>query len=204
MRCIYFMISFAAASSCIGRVAWAATMDENARPSLAVVDTFDVNSARALEAFGKIAREYHVVIGVSGTILGSDDKLISLKLSHTTVSSVLDAIVTSDPRYSWQEKQDGSVSVNVGHLLTATDVKRADLANELRGVFEVDRWLENHSCELSEILLNSSSKGEWNMDISASDDTIQHILNRIVKEKGTYAWTLIKFSEAPCSINLSP
>lgn len=179
------------------------------------VEAFEASDMRALDIFAKLAEHEHTVIGVSGVLVGSDDLLISVSLSHATVGEVLNAVTAKDPRYAWHDTQDNAIEVTIGqpplgvtgvavHNPTLGRLQRYDVVGKLANFIEVKSWLKTHSCSMSEIVAGTPSADVWDLDISSSDEPLRGILNEIGRQTRTYFWSAIEFLENPCSINLSP
>ena len=179
------------------------------------VEAFEATATRAMEAFRKLAQNEHIVIGVSGTLVGSDHTLISVKLSHTTVEQILNAITSSDPRYTWRDTPDGAIEITIDqhaapllavvvHGWTLRHALRYEITTKLANFDEINNWLRSHSCTMSEITAGAPSTEGFDIHTSASDEPLRNILNDIARQTGIYFWSAIKYSENRCTINLMP
>jgi hypothetical protein len=180
------------------------------------VQSFEVTHMLAREAIRKLALEYHVVIGISGTLVGSDDKTINLSLFNTTLKGALDAIVAADPRYRWTATQDSSISVTIGapeleliHVrldeFTISNQSKLTIASQLKNSPKIAAWLQVHSCTLNEITTMSNvTKEDSKLSLKVADQTVSQILDQISKETGSYSWLVLKFLNEPCAINVVP
>ncbi len=190
--------------------------EEHEHASSAVVENFDATDTRALEMFRQLAEREHAIIGVSGTLVGSDHTLISVSLSHTTIKEVLNTITAMDPRYSWRDMPHGTIEVSIGQhpldeLLNITvhnwnlgRTLRYEVTNKLADLGEIKNWLRSQSCTMSEFFVASPPTEVWDIKAHAADESLRSVLNEIARQTGTYFWSAIKYSENPCAISLRP
>jgi hypothetical protein len=181
--------------------------------SSAAIDSFSVTHVLARDAIQKLALDHHIVIGVSGTLVGSDDKLIDINLTGTTLKGVLDAIVAADPKYRWTTTSTGSLSVNVGaslgfisirlHEFRIIDLSPSMVASHLEKLPKIAEWLRSNSCSFNEIRTERSGK-EQTITMIATDQSVAQILDSIAVETGSYSWLVLKFLDDPCEINVVP
>lgn len=188
---------------------------EQGRLSATPIEQFQATDTRALEMFRQLAEKAHVVLGVSGTLVGSDHTLISVNLSHSTVGEVLNAITANDSRYSWRDMPDGTIEVAIEqhpldllqivvHHWSVDHPVRYELTDKLGNLEEIKVWLQEHSCELAEFFIGAPPAQVLDIKASGKDATLRGILNEIAEQTGTYFWSAIQYSENPCAINLRP
>lgn len=172
-------------------------------------------SSRSLEIFRQIAESQQVVVGVSGTLVGSDRTLINISLSNGTIGDLLNTVVSKDPRYKWRDMPDGTIEVTVGgnpldmlstvvHNVDLERLPQSQLASKLANFQEIKTWLQSHSCNMGQIFLGRPPTEVWTIRPRASEESLREILNDIAVQTHTYFWTAIRFSENPCEINLHP
>lgn len=193
-------------------------MDARSTGSVHPVDlslgSFVAREERTIEVFRALARVSHIVIGVSGEWIGSDRTLISIGARHLRVRDILDEICTKDPRYKWQEAQDGNIHVSMEtHRLTLDDVNIAAMnigtvnSSELSMLIshqsQVEAWKTRSSCNIGHVFLGQPEES-WHLKVDAKDEPLWKVLNEISVQNGTYFWEAIKISSAPCTISLNP
>ncbi len=180
-----------------------------------VVPSFEARDSRALEVFRKLAEQQHIVIAVSGTLVGSDHTLISVNLSNTTIGNVMDTITSADSRYTWREESDGTIMVVIGqHPLDLLNISvrtwtlsypvRYELSSKIAEIPEVHKWLIGRSCDMSEFFAGAPPSQVLDIVLTVSNEDLQSILSKIAMETRTYFWSAIRYSESPCAINLRP
>lgn len=188
--------------------------------SSAAIQRFEAGSSLASEIFRKLAEQEHIVIGVSGTLVGSDHTLISVNMAHTNVKDVLDRITAKDPRYTWRDLPDRTIEISIGqhplellkipvHNWTLDHPPRYDVTQKIAAIPEIKKWLQQHSCNLGEVIViispSSNTRGlRLDFTLNVSGQPLRSILNQIAARTKTYFWSAIKFSEKPCYINLLP
>ena len=177
------------------------------------VDNFEVEQVLAREAIRKLAEDQHIVVGISGTLIGSDNKLIDIKLSKTNIKGVLDAIVAADSRFSWSITSSGSIRVGIGLGLDLISIRCRSwrlsklpstmLASRLQATAPIEKWLRANACSLNEITIFGVPDTKT-ISLNMLDQTVADLLDSISLESKSYLWSVLKFSENPCAINLVP
>jgi hypothetical protein len=179
-----------------------------------VVDNFSISQERTVEVLRALARQAHVVIGVSGELIGPDQKLISVSANQTPLRNVLDDICLKDRRYKWQETKDGNLSVSVGKKrLELLDViiktmkigpmSSPDLMMLVSRRLEVEEWTTHAECRIMQVFTGSAGD-TWSLDMNVKSEPLWKVLNDVSLQNGTYFWSALKFSNDPCTINLVP
>ena len=182
--------------------------------SFTLID-FDLEAHRTLEVFQALAERTHIGIGVSGELIGSGSKLISIVADQLTFTQVLDQICSKDPRYKWHETPDGNVGVTVGKKpldlieivighIKVTRIKSTDVVTTISQLPEVKAWTDTSKCNVGQVFMGGSFPSLWELNIDLSSETLSKLLNEVAVQSKTYFWSAIKFSEDPCAINLQP
>jgi hypothetical protein len=173
---------------------------------------------RAIEIAKALAEKYNVVIGVSGVLIGSDARLVSVSIHGGTMKDVLDAIVKADPRFTWRQEDDGGIALLTrGASLSVLDVMvkafdaehppRFGLSTQIISLPEVTDWLQKNSCQMAEIIRISGGPGRtdvWPVKLHLKDIRLEALLNIIALESKTYFWSALEYNDHPCAINIRP
>jgi hypothetical protein len=180
-----------------------------------VIDGFDAQNERTIEVIRRLAEQSHTVIGVSGEIVGSDSKKISISVKQTSLKAVLDEICAQDPRFNWKDREDHNLEVIVNRRPVAlVDVvvrqvsisaqTRIAIAGIVRELPEVKHWAQDADCRIGTILAMGPSSDVWTVEIDANNKPVWKILNDIAFQSKTCFWSVIKLSATPCVINVFP
>jgi hypothetical protein len=125
--------------------------------SIAVHDIVESGTTRSI--LQKLAEEHHVVIGVYGTIAGTDDPTINISVKNGSLSDVLDTIPKADSRFDWEQSSNGNIHfVTRGapnalmdvmmHSFEDTNPRVLDFTGHLLRVPEIHGWLQEHKCDM--------------------------------------------------------
>ncbi len=85
-----------------------------AAPASIIVAQFSHGDQNTLATFQNLATQTHTAMGVSGTWIGFDKKMITINEQNAPLSAVLDDICHADPRFSWAQASDGSIQIHLG------------------------------------------------------------------------------------------
>jgi len=118
---------------------------------------------RTMNILAALAEKYRAVIGVYGTLLGSDKGVISISVEHGTLADVLNAIAAQDRRFEWHQADDGSIHVStreaplpvIDVLIPSFDAERlgrTEAVPQLTQVPEITSWLNLHHCSMDEMM----------------------------------------------------
>ena len=168
--------------------------------------------------FKDLATQTHTVMGVSGTWIGSDDKLIAIHEQNAPIGKVLDDICYADPRFSWAQGSDGSIQIRLGReylslldvVVSSVDGKAITSENLVSAVImmpAVRSWAARNKCNVEHVIaIMGEPKKSFENTISILGDgqPLWRVLDRIAEKSGSYLWDMIKFSNEPCSINFNP
>ncbi len=170
---------------------------------------------RTLNILQALAERYHVVISVSGTLIGPDNKVIQISVVEGTLREVFDQIVRDDARFQWHQGEDGAADFRtINSPLTLVDVlissleindpPRSTFPSFLTSVPEVNEWRESHNCFVQEIIFGRPS-GNWRkFSLLIKDQSFGAAMDQIAEKSGSYFWSAILYSTNPCTINLAP
>jgi len=170
---------------------------------------------RAMNIFGVLAQKYKVVIGVSGTLIGSDSRVVNVSLESGTLKDVLDVIVTQDTRFQWQQNSNGSIHVSIKNSpLTLLDItvpvfdaenpKRAEIVDQLSQIPETSTWLRQHECSMEEMFAGPPAREWGQFSVHLKDVPLSSVLDEIAASSRTFFWSAIKYNNRPCAINVKP
>jgi hypothetical protein len=154
-------------------------------------------------ALKRVAATYQTVIGFENSEPPPYDKDITITLDHATLAEVMDAIVKSDPRYSWQQQPTGAIRVFSREAnFTLPNVVMASLRIEalgrdqtevlLNASPEITTWMQQHQCsDLQGIVVG----GIWPPDttkitLTTGGKTVRENLDEVVRSLGTYYWVV--------------
>jgi hypothetical protein len=84
-------------------LAVSAFSEVGAAPASSVEVQEFVQTDRTINILHAVANRYHVVIGVSGTIVGSDKQAINVSIKKGKLGDVFDTIQSQDLRFVWNE-----------------------------------------------------------------------------------------------------
>jgi hypothetical protein len=179
------------------------------------VENFAVENRRTIEVLEGLASATHVVISVSGDLIGSDNKLISIEANRRPLGQILDSICAQDPRYRWQGSGRGEIAVTVGHqtiglLNVIIKSLRLNHLNAPEAVIlisrlpEVKAWSEHTGCRVGETITMGWRQESWDLDMEVNNKPLSSILNELSARNKTYFWSAVKISDAPCYIDLNP
>lgn len=179
----------------------------------ATISTFSVGPKRTAEILSQLARQAHIVIGLTGELVGSDDTLISISSTKISMKDLLDEICAKDPRYKWKAR-DGYINISVGNKsLALVDLvignikigptKSPDLMMLIAKQSEVRDWSANSGCNILQVVAGSTGD-TWDLNVNVTVTPLWKILNDISVHNGTYFWSALEFSTNPCTINLVP
>jgi hypothetical protein len=191
-----------------------ATAQLSPRASLIPIKNVDFND-RALNILVALADRYKVVVGVYGTLIGSDSGTIRISIREGTLRDVLDALVNQDGRFEWSQSDDGSIHVRTKEAplsLTAVKVSSLDIENPKRmeavqllsRIPEVSSWLQQHGCSMDEMLAGPLPQDWGQFSVRVTDKPLSGVLDEMAARSSTYFWSLIRYNDQPCSINLRP
>jgi hypothetical protein len=191
----------------------------NARAEVRATSSVQVSnvdiSDRTLNMLDALAKQYKVVIGVYGVLIGSDHQTVHITFNRATLKEVLDAIVRQDTRFEWTENRDGSVHFSLRtapmsllnervHSFDTVNPQRAEIVGLLTHIPEVDTWLGNHGCSMGEMIAGPLSKNWGKFSVHVKDQSLLSVLDTIAAKSHTYYWSAIQYSTAPCDINVVP
>ena len=163
-------------------------------------------SSLTFNALQTLAEKYHVVIGVYGTFIGSDNH-IDISIKDGTLGDALDAIVKADQRYEWVQTDGGAIHfTSRGSPLSLLDVivrsfdddnpARVQTEERLAKFPEVADWLHAHRCTMGEMVMDHEP--EWRkFVVHAKDSPLSAVLDEIAAKSGTYIWDAIQDSFNP-------
>jgi hypothetical protein len=170
---------------------------------------------RTMNILAALAEKYHVVIRVSGTLVGSDSGRISISVKRGTLADILNAIVSQDQRFEWHQADDGSLQIStresppavLGVLIPSFDAERLgrmEAVPLLTQVPAIREWLGVHHCSMDEMIVGHPPKDWDQFSIHVSDRSLAAVLDEIAARSRTYFWMAMQYSREPCEINLRP
>jgi len=167
------------------------------------------------DVLAALAEKYHVVIGVYGTSIGAESNAVHLLFKSGTLGEVFEAIVRADPRLEWKQAGNGAFHfVYRGALLPLFGITvhsidleqptKAEASGRLSQIPEVAGWLRDHGCAMDEWIAGRRA-AEWGKFIVHSrDSALPALFDEIAAKSGTYFWSAIQYSAAPCAISVRP
>src|SRR5262245_7885579 len=121
------------------------------------VRNLTLNARQISLALQDLAKQYKVVIGLEYEQHGSKSREISIQVEKGTLAEVLDAIVRSNPEYSWTEEPDGAIRVySRDRVPTLSNVAVASFSVEsmptgrvlemINRLPEIEEWIAANHC----------------------------------------------------------
>ena len=169
-----------------------------------------------LEVVRILAVEYRVVIGVSGTTVGGDNRTINISVQNGTFVNALDAITRADPRLKWHVTKNGTVHFETGAPLSLMNirVRTFDVDNppENWDAFEgldkspaVRTWFRNAGCRSQEhVSAGGVGPTLWrNFSVHEKNLPVSSILDELAARSHSYYWSIIKEVNKVCGIEMS-
>ncbi len=169
-----------------------------------------------MTAFQTLAAQTHTVMGVSGTWIGADDRLITVNERNAPLGKVLDDICHADPRFSWTQAGDGSIQIRLGSerpglldvfvdSFDGKPIKSEEIASAVVLMPEVKSWSMHNKCSVMKVIVDGGKKtSEPPVSIIGNGQPLWKVLDQIAQKADSYFWYMIKFSDEPCAINLTP
>jgi hypothetical protein len=180
---------------------------------------------RTVDALVSLARKYHVVIGMYGTLIGTEDQNIDISVQEGTLADVFDAIVKADSKLEWKQGAKGASKLEwqqasngaihfvtpdiplgllavVVHSYDADNPGRLLTPDLLAQIPEVSRWLRSHGCRMGELVLGRGPKEWGRFAVHAKDTPFSAVLDEIAAKSGTYFWSVIQHRTEPCLIQI--
>jgi hypothetical protein len=164
-----------------------------------------------------LAKKYHVVIGLYGTHIGHGSQPIEVSIKDGTLGEALDAIVREYPQVEWAQANNGAIHFTFRdspislfdvavHSFDAESPGRTETSGRLVRAPEVARWLQDHGCTISEMIVvvgQMHPPGEWgDFAVHARDAPVAAVFDEIAAKSGMYYWSAIKYNAQPCMINV--
>lgn len=170
---------------------------------------------RTLNILAALAEKYKVVIGVYGTLLGSDSSKINVAVTEGTLADVLNSVTAQDPRFEWKQADDGGIHITTRESplpvfeirvasFDAEGLGRAEAVPQLTRIPEVASWLNTHRCLMDEIVAGRPPSDWAHFPVHVKDEPLSFLLDQIAAKSRTYFWSAIRYSVEPCTINLKP
>ena len=167
--------------------------------------------------FQNPATQTHTVMGVSGTWIGADEKLITISEQNAPLGKVLDDICRADPRFSWAQAGDGSIQIHLGteHLglldvvvdsFHGEAISPAEVTSAVVMMPEVRLWSSHNKCKVGKVVVGGSERTSENpISVLGNGQPLWKVLDQIAEKTDSYLWYMIKFSnDDSCAINLNP
>jgi len=188
-----------------------------AAPASITVTHFSQGGQNTLATFQNLATQTHTVMGVSGTWIGSDDKMITINEQNAPLSAVLDDICHADPRFSWAQAIDGSIQIHLGKerlglldvAVNSLDGRAISPEKIIAAVVmmpEVRLWSSRNKCRVGKVIVGGGIKktSESPISILGNGQPLWKVLDQIAEKADSYLWSMVKYSNEPCAINLNP
>jgi hypothetical protein len=206
-----------------------------ATPSSIRVHHFVVKGKTATKILDDLAKKYRLVIGVYGSGNFSFVEMpvgIDVEIEDGTLADVFDAIADShrhslsthqtigsvtDQQFEWHQDGNGAVhfilreappslmDVTV-HSFDYENPQWPEITDRLRGVPEVDSWLQAHKCSMGgeTILLAGRPPSPWRkFSIHVTDFPVSSILDQVAAESRTYYWHAVQVTGPdPCYVSI--
>jgi hypothetical protein len=163
----------------------------------------------------RLAKKYHVVIGLSGKSVAGDRNPVpvNISLKHGTLNQVFDAVVAADPSYKWSTTSSGSVHFVGGDPLPLVDVAVRTFNTKKPSRFaaggvdqipEVSAWLKKNNCIMPhmEIVLGQRPE-EWQpFEVHTQGVPLSAILDQLALKSGGYFWSLVQYERQACEMDV--
>lgn len=180
-------------------------------PSSVPVHDLTIHS-RIFGILADLADRYHVVIGIYGTLIGSEGRWTEISLKDGTLGDVFDAIVKAYPELEWKQSGSGVhftfrssplplLDVTV-HSFEAENPRRTETSGRLARTPEVARWLQDHRCTMGELMTGFMPEEWGKFAIHTKDAPFSAVFDEIAAKSGKYYWSVIQYSAEPCGINI--
>lgn len=184
------------------------------RPSLVHVENLQFKD-RALNILVALAERYKVVIGVSGALVGADRQVVNISVADGNLKEVLDSIAKQDPRFEWNENVDNSIYVRVKNAplslsqarVSSVNIEnpgRLEFVHQLSQVPEVASWLQQNDCLMDELISGPAPRSWGQFSVQLNNVPVSDVLDEIASKSQTYFWSIIKYHDEPCYINVRP
>lgn len=191
-----------------------AQSDEGPASALSV-ESFGAHEELAAAILTRLAQQTHIAIGVSGENVGPDSRLISVTSGRTSLKNLLDEICLQDPRYSWKDTADGSISITIGprrldlvditvERAKLTEIRSTEAISWMLQMPEVQRWEKRNKCSVAQGVAMGPKVETWNVNVDLSEEPLWRVLDELAVQSKTYFWSAVKFSNDPCEVNLIP
>jgi hypothetical protein len=186
-----------------------------ATPSAISVHHFATRAQTLPRILNRLAKKYHLVIGVYGNV-AAHPMPIEVKMKNGTLADVFDAIIRADQRFEWQQGSNGAVHFVVRDApLSLMDVTVhsfdyenpiwPEITDRLRTIPEINGWLQAHKCSIADetIFLRGKPPRRWRkFSLHAKDLPVLTILDQIAAESRTYFWHSNQIMSEPCAVTI--
>jgi hypothetical protein len=186
-----------------------------ATPSSIPVHHLAIKAQTPLRILNRLAKKYHLVIGVYGNVAGYQVP-IEVKIRNGTLADVFDAIIRADQRVEWQQGSNGAVHFVVRdaplplmdvtvHSFDYENPIWPEITDRLRTIPEINGWLQAHKCSIADdtIFLRGKPPRRWRrFSLHAKDLPVLTILDQIAAESRTYFWHSNQTMSDPCAVTI--
>jgi len=188
---------------------------QRATPSSIWVHEFAARSSTP-DVIYMLAVKYHVVIGVYGTLLGSDYKTIEISIKNGPLKDALNAITKADPKFEWHEGSNGAVHfVSRSATPSLMDIRVQsfdidnsqswdDILDRLQSVPAVHSWFLKRKCPMDDSIMNTGGPRKlWGQfSVHARDLPVSSILDEIAAKSRSYYWSFVQIGTEPCAMEM--